>query len=268
MRKTYKIGEAANILGVSADTIRYYEKMGIVYSKKDPANGYRYFTAGDIYMLLDVLFYRSMDIPVEEVRNIMNTYQHRQVKGLLEEKEKRVQEKIREQQALLTRIRATLKDYRIMDESLNVFRVQPMPPMVLLSESTADSQAYFTSVLEREEKSLFQSVSPLVKQGFIAARAGGGWEMTRLFTAILLQGERKPPISEASRLVCVPKAVCTVLCSPWGESMEQMMAPALEYASRQGLRVQEEVYGLWIFTDYSQSPPLDYVAWYLPVEGR
>ena len=46
------------------------------------------------------------------------------------------------------------------------------------------------------------------------------------------------------------------------------MAPALEYASRQGLRVKEEVYGLWIFTDYSQSPPLDYVAWYLPVEGR
>ena len=41
MRKTYKIGEVANILGVSADTIRYYEKAGIVYSKKDSSNGYR-----------------------------------------------------------------------------------------------------------------------------------------------------------------------------------------------------------------------------------
>lgn len=39
MRKTYKIGEVASILGVSTDTIRYYEKMGIVYSKKDPSNG-------------------------------------------------------------------------------------------------------------------------------------------------------------------------------------------------------------------------------------
>ena len=80
MRKTYKIGEVANILGVSADTIRYYEKAGIVYSKKDSSNGYRYFTPADIYALLDVLFYRSMDIPVEEVRNIMNFYQHRDVK--------------------------------------------------------------------------------------------------------------------------------------------------------------------------------------------
>ena len=90
MRKTYKIGEVANILGVSADTIRYYEKAGIVYSKKDPSNGYRYFTPADIYALLDVLFYRSMDIPVEEVRNIMNFYQLRDVKKLLEIKMKRI----------------------------------------------------------------------------------------------------------------------------------------------------------------------------------
>lgn len=104
MRKTYKIGEVANILGVSADTIRYYEKAGIVYSKKDPSNGYRYFTPADIYALLDVLFYRSMDIPVEEVRNIMNSYQHRDVKKLLEQKQEQVQAKIREQQVLLERI--------------------------------------------------------------------------------------------------------------------------------------------------------------------
>ena len=86
MRKVYKIGEVANILGVSADTIRYYEKNGIVYSHKDAANGYRYFTSADIYALLDVLFYRSMDIPVEEVCKIMNSYQHRDVKKLLEQK--------------------------------------------------------------------------------------------------------------------------------------------------------------------------------------
>ena len=92
MRKTYKIGEVANILGVSADTIRYYEKAGIVYSKKDPSNGYRYFTPADIYALLDVLFYRSMDIPVEEVRNIMNFYQHRDVKKLLEQKQEQIQD--------------------------------------------------------------------------------------------------------------------------------------------------------------------------------
>ena len=109
-------------LDVYKRQIRYYEKAGIVYSKKDPSSGYRYFTPADIYALLDVLFYRSMDIPVEEVRNIMNSYQHRDVKKLLEQKQEQVQAKIREQQVLLERIRATIEDYRIMEENLDVFQ--------------------------------------------------------------------------------------------------------------------------------------------------
>lgn len=186
MRKTYKIGEVANILGVSADTIRYYEKAGIVYSKKDPSNGYRYFTPADIYALLDVLFYRSMDIPVEEVRNIMNSYQHRDVKKLLEQKQEQVQAKIREQQVLLERIRATIEDYRIMEENLDVFQVRPMPSMILFHESPADNQAYFNNMIEQENQNPSQAVGSLIESGFIAARGGNRWEMTRLFTAALM----------------------------------------------------------------------------------
>ena len=264
MRKTYKIGEVANILGVSADTIRYYEKAGIVYSKKDPSNGYRYFTPADIYALLDVLFYRSMDIPVEEVRNIMNSYQHRDVKKLLEQKQEQVQAKIREQQVLLERIRATIEDYRIMEENLDVFQVRPMPSMILFHESPADNQAYFNNMIEQENQNPSQAVGSLIESGFIAARGGNGWEMTRLFTAALMPEKQTGRFPENGRLVSVPKAVYTVLRSPWGIRMEQMLAPALDYAAGQGLSVKDEIFGLWIFTDYSQPRPMDYVALYLP----
>lgn len=48
--------------------------------------------------------------------------------------------------------------------------------------------------------------------------------------------------------------------------MERMLAPVLDYAAGQGLAVKDEIFGLWIFTDYTQPRPLDYVALYLPVE--
>lgn len=266
MRKTYKIGEVANILGVSSDTIRYYEKAGIVYSKKDSSNGYRYFTPADIYALLDVLFYRSMDIPVEEVRNIMNFYQHRDVKKLLEQKQEQVQAKIREQQVLLERIRATIEDYRIMEENLDVFQVRPMPSMILFHESPADNQAYFNNMIEQENQNPSQAVGSLIESGFIVARGGNGWEMTRLFTAALMPEKQTGRFPENGRLVSAPKAVYTVLRSPWGIRMEQMLAPALDYAAGQGLSVKDEIFGLWVFTDYSQPRPMDYVALYLPVD--
>ena len=265
MRKVYKIGEVANIMGVSADTIRYYEKMGIVYSHKDAGNGYRYFTSADIYALLDVLFYRSMDIPVEEVCKIMNSYQHKDVKKLLEQKEKQVEAKIREQQALLGQIRATIEDYRIMEEGLDVLKTCPMPPMLLFHESPADNQAYFHSMMEQEDPSSVQPVGSLIEGGFIAGRGPGGWEMTGLFTAALLPPDGKTPSMEG-RLVSAPKAVYTVVRSPWGIGMERMLSPALRYAADQKLTVKGEAFGLYVFTDYSQPVPLDYVALYLPVD--
>ena len=46
-QKTYRIGDVANLMGLSRDTLRYYEKRGILSSKKEE-NGYRYYTEEDI----------------------------------------------------------------------------------------------------------------------------------------------------------------------------------------------------------------------------
>ncbi|MFQ7539493.1 MAG: MerR family transcriptional regulator, partial [Clostridium sp.] len=40
--KTYKIGEIAKMLGISAETIRNYEKKGLICPYKEESN-YRYF---------------------------------------------------------------------------------------------------------------------------------------------------------------------------------------------------------------------------------
>ena len=150
---------------------------------------------------------------MEEVRNIMNSYQHRDVKKLLEQKQEQVQAKIREQQVLLERIRATIEDYRIMEENLDVFQVRPMPSMILFHESPADNQAYFNNMIEQENQNPSQAVGSLIESGFIAARGGNRWEMTRLFTAALMPEKQTGRFPENGRLVSVPKAVYTVLRS-------------------------------------------------------
>lgn len=264
MSKTYKIGEVANILGVSADTIRYYEKMGIAYSHKDSHNGYRYFTISDVYALLDVLFYRNLEISVEEVRKIMQEYHHRDVKNLLIEREEQLSEKLYEQAQLLAKIRATIQDYQIMEESLGVFRVQPMPPMLVFNESPADSQAYFNTVMDRESQSPAQTQISPIEHGFFAGKGKEGWEITRLFTAIPAQmGEKVKNQNE--RIVHYPKAIYTVVRSPWGIPMREMMEPAFQYAKNNGLEVGSEVFGLWVFTEYNHESPMDYVSLYIPV---
>jgi DNA-binding transcriptional MerR regulator len=54
--KTFMIGEAAARAGVSADTIRYYERLGVLEPARRSANGYRYYSQSVVER---VLFIRS-----------------------------------------------------------------------------------------------------------------------------------------------------------------------------------------------------------------
>ena len=50
----YLIGDVANLMGMSRDTLRHYEKRGLVTAKK-AENGYRYYTEADISRLIGIL---------------------------------------------------------------------------------------------------------------------------------------------------------------------------------------------------------------------
>ena len=63
-QQEYLIGDIAAITGISRDTLRFYEKKGILTAKKK-ANGYRYFTEEDLYQLVRILFSRKLNFGLD-----------------------------------------------------------------------------------------------------------------------------------------------------------------------------------------------------------
>ena len=45
--KQFRIGEMAQMTGLSRDTLRFYEKKGVICAKRRE-NGYRYYSEGDL----------------------------------------------------------------------------------------------------------------------------------------------------------------------------------------------------------------------------
>lgn len=84
--KTYKIGEIAKMLGISTETIRNYEKKGLIRPYKEESN-YRYFDIIQINHLLNLQKYQKYGYTLQEVREIMEEESMQAVEMSLENKE-------------------------------------------------------------------------------------------------------------------------------------------------------------------------------------
>ena len=67
MEKLYSIQDVSTILGMSKDTLRYYDRIGIVSpSRKD--NRYRRYSRDDIIDLMNIQIMRYADFSLDEIK--------------------------------------------------------------------------------------------------------------------------------------------------------------------------------------------------------
>ena len=66
-----KIKEVANLVGISVRTLHHYDEIGLLKPSRVGDNGYRYYGEESVLRLQQILFYRELDIPLEDIKKIM-----------------------------------------------------------------------------------------------------------------------------------------------------------------------------------------------------
>ena len=84
MKQYYTIGEISKIYQIGTDSLRYYEKLGIL-SPRRGANGYRIYGLDDLWKLNVIRDLRRLDFPMEKIRNYMQNRSIESTRTLLEE---------------------------------------------------------------------------------------------------------------------------------------------------------------------------------------
>ena len=69
MEKTYTISEVAKCTGVSIDTLRYYERIGLIHEVARLSNTHRRYTEPDIRWIQFLLRLRATGIPIQQMRD-------------------------------------------------------------------------------------------------------------------------------------------------------------------------------------------------------
>ena len=72
MDRFFSVGEAAKAANTTAETLRHYDRIGLVKpSKKDEWTRYRYYTEQDIVRLNTVRALQLMDLPLQEIKKVL-----------------------------------------------------------------------------------------------------------------------------------------------------------------------------------------------------
>ncbi|MFY9174290.1 MAG: MerR family transcriptional regulator [Peptococcia bacterium] len=67
----YTINKLAKLAGISTRTLRYYDELGLLSPIRLSSNGYRIYGQKEVDLLQQILFYRELGLPLEEIKNII-----------------------------------------------------------------------------------------------------------------------------------------------------------------------------------------------------
>ncbi len=174
MKKFFSVGEAAKLVGMTAETLRHYDRIGLVKPRRtDQWTKYRYYTEDEIVRLNTVRALRCMDLPLEEIKAVLALNDFGEIVSFLAHAEREADKKIAELQDVKARIGRAKGFYQAKQAerpALGSIFVRELPQRVILlsdhlSEPTMETlwnyQRHFYARLDEalKEKFSFEDVA-------------------------------------------------------------------------------------------------------------
>lgn len=95
MKDYYKINEISKMYGIGVDSLRYYEKLGILKPHRD-VNGYRLYNLKEMYKLNMIRDLRRLDFSMQQIKEYLDGQSVGNTLALLSQEEELVQEQMKE----------------------------------------------------------------------------------------------------------------------------------------------------------------------------
>ena len=108
----YKIGDLGRMFGLSNETLRYYEKKGILHSHRDEATRYRYYDVMDVYRLGIIRNVRNMGLSLGDGMAFHKGGSEEEILELCEKRHRELQKEIRLRRLIDSRLEESLDKVR------------------------------------------------------------------------------------------------------------------------------------------------------------
>ena len=186
MKKYFSIGEAAKAVHTTSETLRHYDRIGLVKpGKKDEWTNYRYYTEKDIVRLNTVRALQVMDLSLQEIKKVLEYDDLEKIVDFLRQAEKKADQKIEALEYSKLKIQRAREDYEKKlqkQENLKGPVLKDIPERVILLSDTLEEPTLDN--LWNYLSHFYDKVTPARKDEFSVEDLAGiytGDGITRLF---------------------------------------------------------------------------------------
>ena len=190
MKKYFSIGEAAKAVHTTSETLRHYDRIGLVKpSKKDEWTSYRYYTKQDIVRLNTVRTLQLMDLPLNEIKKVLEYDNLEKIVEFLEQAEKKADEKIAALQYSKSKIQLAKSNYEMKlknSKNLNGTVLKNISERVILLSDTLEVPTLDN--LWNYLSHFYEKITPSLKEKFFFEDLAGIYTengITRLFAVCI-----------------------------------------------------------------------------------
>lgn len=158
MFKKYKPSQLLKYLGITRDTLRFYERKGLIRPLKSQLNSYRSYDILDIYRVMTIDYYKKRGLSIQQIHEVVEAKE--ETKGsilgdYLCIKKKELQKSIAQQQRILNNLIETENFLKDMNKEVGKFSIRKMP-VYKVREEISD----FIAVEEYENRLAIETEGP------------------------------------------------------------------------------------------------------------
>ena len=107
MKQFYKIGEISKLYHIGSDSLRYYEKLGLLTPHRGE-NDYRLYTLNDLWRLNVIRDLRKLGFPMEKIQEFIESRNTENTRKLLSEELDEIEKQIQELEELTQNVKNRL----------------------------------------------------------------------------------------------------------------------------------------------------------------
>lgn len=146
MKNDYTIHEISSLYGIGPDSLRYYERLGLIHPRRAP-NGYRLYNLRDIYRLTIIRDLRQLGFSMERIGEYLAGMRLDNTLALLKEEQALILQKQRELRAAERAIRERLQSLRAFattaEDGIALKQIPDRPCVRLNTDISRDEEMDF-----------------------------------------------------------------------------------------------------------------------------